>query len=716
MRLIVMLLDRVPGHRTGRRGTRGQVVVIFAGAMLLFTLLSAIVIDLSWYWSSNLKMQRAADAASLAGVIYLPGDVSGAYLTARNEAAKNGYSSATGYTVTPLQDPGNPRRLKVTISGRINTFFARVAGIDSFPARRVSKSDFVLPVPMGSPQNYYGVGFYEKIVTTTNTGATSWFDPSSVPGGNWTNPSNAYVPQLTGTVNASTRNSTTNPYGLWGGFNATLPTGTLTVTGIEVDVRANSSDNSGCTLRAALNWNGTSSVTSGSMTTATESVNLTGTYQYLTFGSPSDLWGRTWTATELNNSNLRVRLQYYDTTTACADGAVTNVDHIRVRIFWSQTTTAKQTASVNDPVSGTALASQGFWGAMFTPGGVRENGDRHGPANLGSGAVDAPGPANPNYDSEGYDYTLELPGGGGQVRLFDPIFCATGDNGHGGWLGAGDHWTSIQGGATNVRPVGVSYRLYDTQGTLANTSDDGSPIATLTYDPGNQTLADLGGTYGTPQAAQGGQPAHTDCSGDPGHNHWVTLDNGLAGGLYRLNVNTSLDASNSSVGAENLFSIWVGSGGNARVYGSGRMAAYSNLDGGLQKFYFAQIEKAHAGKTMQIDLFDPGETNGNAFLRLLSPDGNAYHYVTFDWKSDDGRSGTNVNVIQTSNGSALFNNKMITIKVPLPSTYGAGGLDPPGDITAEDGWWLIEYDIAQANDTTTWGVSIRGNPVHLVLP
>ena len=30
------------------------------------------------------------------------------------------------------------------------------------------------------------------------------------------------------------------------------------------------------------------------------------------------------------------------------------------------------------------------------------------------------------------------------------------------------------------------------------------------------------------------------------------------------------------------------------------MAAYTNLDTGQQKFYFAQIEKVHAGKTMEI--------------------------------------------------------------------------------------------------------------------
>ena len=90
-----------------------------------------------------------------------------------------------------------------------------------------------------------------------------------------------------------------------------------------------------------------------------------------------------------------------------------------------------------------------------------------------------------------------------------------------------------------------------------------------------------------------------------------------------------------------MFSLWVGSsGGNARVYGGGKMAAYTNLDAGNQSFYFAQVDQVHAGKTMVIDLFDPGESNGNAFLRILSPEGDSYDYATFDWTSDDGRPAT----------------------------------------------------------------------------
>ncbi len=575
---------------------------------------------------------------------------------------------------------------------------------------------------MGSPQNYYGVGFYEKQVATVTPvpGNTGWLPAAqSVAGGQWTNPNNAFAND-----NVYTTEDTNNQIQQWTNFNLQggIPNdGTLVIDGLEVrlqDARLTGSGTStSCKIQVAVSWNGGSSwstnLGSANLTTG-DTDPVVGSNADTSMWTPHTTWGRS----DFANGTFRVRLTWQDGTASCAATRNVRLDQLEVRVQYHTTTTSwsNQVQSVNDPLTGTALASQGFWGAIFTSGGIRENGDQYAPANLGNGAVDAPGPGNPDYDPEGYDYTIELPGGSGQVRLFDPIYCATGSNGHGGNLGAGDHWTGTQSSGTLVRPVAVTYRLYNTNGTVANNADDGPPVATLTYDPGNQTLANLSGEYGTPTAPQGGQPAHTDCSTNPAHNAWVQIASGLASGTYRLNVNTSLNAANMNVGAENLFSIWVKSTGNARVYGSGRMAAYSNLDGGLQKFYFAQIEQTHAGKTMIIDLFDPGETNGNAYLRLLSPDGNSYDYVNFDWTSDDGRSGTNVNVIQTSNGSALFNNKQITISVPLPASYGAAGLDPPGDITSEPGWWLIEYDIAQANDTTTWGVSIRGNPVHLVLP
>ena len=68
---------------TDRRvGSRGQVVVIFAGALLLLMMMVALVVDVSWYWVNSLRVQRAADAAALAGAVMLPNKASQAY-TAR---------------------------------------------------------------------------------------------------------------------------------------------------------------------------------------------------------------------------------------------------------------------------------------------------------------------------------------------------------------------------------------------------------------------------------------------------------------------------------------------------------------------------------------------------------------------------------------------------------------------------------------------------------
>jgi Putative Flp pilus-assembly TadE/G-like len=708
------------GPRVGRRG---QVVVIFAGALLLLMMMVALVVDVSWYWVNSLRVQRAADSAALAGAVMLPNKPSQAYTLAYEEAKKNGYPVGAGITVTPLQDPDNDRRLNVTIHAPIGTFFMRVIGIDQIGVTRTAKAEFTLPVPMGSPQNYYGVGFYEGRVSTTTTvpGNTDWQNPAlSVAGGQWTNPDRVF------TNNDSYSTETTNnEVQQWTTFDlqGLIPASGV-IDGLEVrlsDVSITGGDDTNCRVTVQTSWNGGTTWSSNVQTTPLSA--LVNDDRTVGSNSSTAMWGgHSWDRADFSNANFRVRLTWRDGIANCPSALGVQLDQLEVRVQYhtSTTTWSTQTLSVPDPSGGT-LASQGFWGAIFTSGGWRENGDRYAPSFIGNGTGAPSGSANPDYDANGYDYLIEV-GASGDIRLFDPIFCATGDNGHGGSFGAGDHWTSPTANlhAANFTggPVGVTYTLYDTKGTLANPGDDGAPfIPPLVYDPGTKTLGDFSGNFGTP--GNDLDPDRLDCANNPAHNQWVKLNaSPLPAGFYRLNVNTSLDPNNMATGAENLFSIWVkAASGNARVYGSGRMAAYTNLDAGNQTFYFSQIEKVHAGKQLEIQLFDPGESSGNAYLRFLSPDNNSYQYATFSWVSDDGRSGNNVTSLQTAiNGAAQFNNRLVTITINLPTTYGANGLNPPGDITDEQGWWRIEYNINAANDTTTWQVSIRGNPVHLVLP
>ena len=147
--------------RSARRRQRGQVLAIFAVATIVFVGILAVVVDVSWYWASSLRVQRAADAASLAGVVWLPGDVTRGVAAADAAAAQNGYATGVGVTISANQDSqvttgGNPNQMDVTISAPVNTFFMRMFGITKIQSTRTSHAVYVLPVPMGSPQNYFG--------------------------------------------------------------------------------------------------------------------------------------------------------------------------------------------------------------------------------------------------------------------------------------------------------------------------------------------------------------------------------------------------------------------------------------------------------------------------------------------------------------------------------------------------------------------------------
>src|SRR2546430_3398378 len=137
---------------------RGQVIVV---AALLMTLLLAIVgvgVDISWLQFTRIRMQRAADAAALAGVVYLPGNQAVAFSAAYAEATKNGFTDgAGGVTVVPRQDSINNRMLEVTIQGPVQTYFARLLGTSSVQGSRIARADSVLPFRMASPKNYFGV-------------------------------------------------------------------------------------------------------------------------------------------------------------------------------------------------------------------------------------------------------------------------------------------------------------------------------------------------------------------------------------------------------------------------------------------------------------------------------------------------------------------------------------------------------------------------------
>src|SRR5688572_28956481 len=105
------------------RDESGQSFVIVA--LLLTVLLGfvGIVIDIGWYEVNLIRVQRAADAAALAGVVYLPSNVSGGRSAAIAEASKNGFANgAPGITVTADPDPINTKIMNTQVTAPVRTY------------------------------------------------------------------------------------------------------------------------------------------------------------------------------------------------------------------------------------------------------------------------------------------------------------------------------------------------------------------------------------------------------------------------------------------------------------------------------------------------------------------------------------------------------------------------------------------------------------------
>jgi Flp pilus assembly protein TadG len=379
---------------------------------------------------------------------------------------------------------------------------------------------------------------------------------------------------------------------------------------------------------------------------------------------------------------------------------------------------------VPDAAYGGNLSPLGFFGGVEMKGGDRSNGDAYSPyynSATGVGGLNVATATNGNtgYDANGYNYIAEFPAGtsNGKVWLYDPIFCATGgQSSTGRRLGVGDFWFANGG-----TPLTTAYNLFDMNGTPYNITDDSLVTSRTWVSDGVDKSANFRGnsSYG----GGAGSSSGPDCANDAAHNQWVLLANNLSEGQYRLQVVTSSGAFTEN--GVNGFGIEVSSssGGLPHVYGQSRMEAFIVINN-TSVFYLAQVEAAHAGKVLEISLFDPGDISSTNFkIRIPSASAPGYTYATFTYTATGtagcggSLSGGPTTTLVTSTSSCnYYNNQWVTISATIPTTYTAPVApgDPPG---AGGGWWKIEYGtLGTGQDITTWQVNIRGNPVHLVIP
>lgn len=140
----------------GRRltGQDGYVAAMTALLLLPLMAFTAMAVDAGSWYAQGAEQQRTADAAALAGVVYMP-DFGRAQSTALEVATKNGYDSTTNAVITVTPTASN--RLRVSIQSQGEVFFGPAVGKTEQTITRAATAEFLVTIPMGSPLNFSGI-------------------------------------------------------------------------------------------------------------------------------------------------------------------------------------------------------------------------------------------------------------------------------------------------------------------------------------------------------------------------------------------------------------------------------------------------------------------------------------------------------------------------------------------------------------------------------
>ena len=134
------------------RADRGQVMLLFALMGIVLFVIAGLAVDAGMSYFSSDQVERAAAAAALAGVAYLPGNVPAADNAAFVEASRNGFTNGNATAVVNVQQPtGTTNELEVTITVSVPTTFLSLVGFPAHPVKRSATAEFLPPVALGQP-------------------------------------------------------------------------------------------------------------------------------------------------------------------------------------------------------------------------------------------------------------------------------------------------------------------------------------------------------------------------------------------------------------------------------------------------------------------------------------------------------------------------------------------------------------------------------------
>lgn len=164
-------------RRRDARLRRGQTLIIFALSFTVLLSLAGLAIDVARAYDLYARMQRAAEAGAIAGVLYLPSyynsarpaDGITAVERASAEVVKDGFGTAiTSPTASDCPSPvgsvevaictvpNAPTDLEVFITEHMNLVLLSGLGLNGITLQVKAQADYMPPIQIGSRENYFG--------------------------------------------------------------------------------------------------------------------------------------------------------------------------------------------------------------------------------------------------------------------------------------------------------------------------------------------------------------------------------------------------------------------------------------------------------------------------------------------------------------------------------------------------------------------------------
>lgn len=651
--------SRRPTLRSTRRarGQHGYVMVTFALLLVPLLLMVGFAVDVGGWYNRASDMRRAADAAALAGVVWLP-DEDAAETAALEAAARNGFVRSSTISITVQASAKADRRLQVTITdSRVGSFFYQSLGGREIDLSRTSYAEYVLSVPMGSPRNFFGTGTLLRDHTGPGIPSENLYQSVNTYCSDKVNGDRYQSGYSGSTCAGSSANSEyrTEGYSMY----IEAPEGRPA----DIDVRLYDARYN----MDKLTW----TVPGPDDCVTTENYLPTNSTWYTsTSGSNVTIIGPAQYATRTATSGSGSG--YGGTQTLAFGSSYTrqaNLLRYRTQATWSPSTTTWTTSTSSTNVTVNAPAQYQTRGRTTDAWSAT--------VNLQSGSITrarnliqyrtatlvAPTttctPTTVTMSEDEVDYNL---GGSGAESFTYSLYGA--DNTP---LNDGDNPLICQETFTRTTPFdGYDYlgsKRWNSLCTISRTARSGRYVLRATN----------GGVVTNPIANA--------------TNQW-----GLVAKYANSGVDGLCDGRNDVM--------------CPRVYGKDAISVKAASDANVASFFLAEIEREHSGKKLRLQLFDPGE--GGNKIEIMAPsgtNGNTWTAVPFSWTAPGLAGGNNVSSVSVTNN--VFNGKQLEITIDL------NGYNPPSN----NQWWQIRYTFTSGvvvTDRTTWSARIIGDPVHLV--